>query len=158
MLFCLILGEDTERTFSVIVDNNKKVTELRDLICEKNQKTFIDIDAKDLTLWRVDISLEDDEKMKLLNTKPPSEINIEQELGGKKMSRGKSVGFYFTQDPPDEYIHIIVQPRVTIRKCLPMFNVLPCKQGNSQLSHSFIRSGKRKHENSDEGQDRKRGE
>ncbi|UZO08772.1 uncharacterized protein OCT59_029023 [Rhizophagus irregularis] len=90
--------------------------------------SFANIDAKDLILWQVSISDEDVERMKILNTKPPSDINIE-ELGGKVMSSRKEIKFYFSEDPVDEHIHIII-----VRPQPPATTVGPSHQGVPQVT------------------------
>jgi hypothetical protein len=53
--------------------------------------------------------------MEILNAKPPTDINIEQELKGKIMSSRKDNVFYFSQ--VDENIHIIImKPSTTTGK------------------------------------------
>ncbi|GES98250.1 crinkler (CRN) family protein, putative [Rhizophagus clarus] len=115
MVFCIVLGDNTETAFPVKLPSDKKVGELRELITKINPISFTNIDAKDLILWQVSIPDEDVRRMKILNTKPPSDINIE-ELGGKVMSSRKEIEFYFPKDPVDEHIHIIIvrpQPPAT---------------------------------------------
>ncbi|GBC33571.2 uncharacterized protein OCT59_007697 [Rhizophagus irregularis] len=119
MVFCIILGDNTETAFPVKLPSDKKVGELRELITKINPISFANIDAKDLILWQVSISDEDVKKMKILNTKPPSDINIE-ELEGKVMFSRKEIKFYFSEDPVDEHIHIII-----IRPQLPATTVGP---------------------------------
>src|SRR5438046_1013644 len=99
MIFCLVLGDNTWASFPIEFPCNKKVGEFRKLITEVNSTSFINIDAKDLILWQLNISDADVEKMEILNAKPPSDINIKQELGGKEMSSRKDIDFYFPQDP-----------------------------------------------------------
>jgi hypothetical protein len=121
-MFCLILGEKTEASFLVKLSLDDKVMELKESIIKTSPVSFTGIDAKDISLYHVDISDEDIERMEKLNTKPPSDINIEQELGGEKMNPRKNIKLYFTKEPNDEHIHIIiVKPLDTISKCLPTF-------------------------------------
>ncbi|CAG8740105.1 6836_t:CDS:2, partial [Funneliformis mosseae] len=80
MVFCIVLGDNTETAFPITIPIDKKVGELRESITKINPISFTNIDAKDLILWQVSISDEDVERMKILNTKPPSDIKIE-ELG-----------------------------------------------------------------------------
>src|SRR6266498_3213836 len=108
---CLILGENTRKTFPIKeINTNNTVGELRDEIRLKNPQRFTSIDAKDLILWRVDIPDEENEKTQLLNTKP-SKINIKKDLEGAEMiSTTKNLDYYFPEIPKNGHIHIIVQP------------------------------------------------
>jgi hypothetical protein len=66
------------------------------------------VKAKDLKLWKVDISLEEEnEKLDLVNTK--INVNIKEELGGVELLPLSKISKYFTSQPADEHIHIIVQ-------------------------------------------------
>lgn len=124
MVNCLILGDNTKKAFPVIVTIDNTVGELRKFIKEENTRSFTSIDAKDLTLWKVDIPDEINKKTQLLNTKNPSEINIKEDLGGMELySTTKKLGQYYSQFPADEHIHIIVQmppPPPATGKCLLM--------------------------------------
>ena len=81
-LSCLVVGENPyENAFAVEIDTTKLVSFFRDAIKEKNTQAFANVDAKDIKLWKVDISLEEEnKKLKLVNTK--INVNIKEELGG----------------------------------------------------------------------------
>jgi hypothetical protein len=89
MIFCLVLGDHVRASFPIEIPCKKKVGEFRKLITEINPKSFINIDAKDLVLWQVNISDTDVERIETLNAKPASDIDIKQELGGREMSSRK---------------------------------------------------------------------
>ena len=139
MVNCLLLGDNTKKTFPVEVTIDKTVGGLRKLIKDENTRSFTGIDAKDLTLWKVDIPDEINEKTQLLNTKNPSEINIKEDLEGMELSSTKKLNQYYAQIPADEHIHIIVQmpppPPATTGKCLPMVYLSNKKFA---LSHIFF--------------------
>ncbi|CAI2196168.1 16280_t:CDS:2, partial [Funneliformis geosporum] len=80
MVFCIVLGDNTETAFPITLPIDKK---------------------------QVSISDENVERMKILNTKPSSDIKIE-ELGGNVMSSRKKIQFYFPEDSVDEPIYIII--------------------------------------------------
>ncbi|GET50700.1 hypothetical protein GLOIN_2v994729 [Rhizophagus irregularis DAOM 181602=DAOM 197198] len=85
LVFCIVLGDNTETAFPVKLPSDKKIGELRELITKINPMSFANIDAKDLILWQV-------------------------------MSSRKEIKFYFSEDPVDEHIHIIIvrpQPPAT---------------------------------------------
>ncbi|GET02143.1 hypothetical protein GLOIN_2v1571020 [Rhizophagus clarus] len=84
-LSCLVAGE--KHSFPVDIDTNKVKTvgHLKDVIKE-NQKPFFDnVAPKVLKLWKVDISLEEEnEKLELVNTK--INVNIKEDLGASYSS------------------------------------------------------------------------
>src|SRR5437016_3525264 len=107
-LSCLVVGENPyENAFPVDIDTNKVKTvgHLRDAIKE-NQKPFFDnIAPKELKLWKVDISLkEENEKLIAVNTK--INVNIKEDLGGEELPPLSKISKYFTSQPADEHIHI----------------------------------------------------
>src|SRR6266498_524466 len=106
---CLILGDNTKKTFSIKnVNTDNTVGDLRESIYLKNPQSFTGIDAKDLILWKVNIPDEVNEKTKLLNTKPPSKINIKQDLEGVELSSTTwKLEKYYSQIPTKEHIHVI---------------------------------------------------
>ncbi|KAG0351335.1 hypothetical protein BGX24_007882, partial [Mortierella sp. AD032] len=59
-LFCLVDGEATSNAFSVKVPSSDTVDDLKELIKVKKAIAFSDIDADQLTLWRVSIPVVDD--------------------------------------------------------------------------------------------------
>ncbi|GES87991.1 hypothetical protein GLOIN_2v1571020 [Rhizophagus clarus] len=68
-----------------------------------------------LVLWKVDISLEEEnEKLKLVNTK--INVNIKEELGGEELKSLSKISKHFTSQPADEHIHIIVQHPVEMKE------------------------------------------
>ena len=85
---------------------------LKDVIKEK----IVDnVKAKDLKLWKVDISLEEEnEKLKLVNTK--INVNIKEELGGMKLLLLSKISKHFPSQLADEHIHIIVQRPVETKE------------------------------------------
>ena len=115
-LSCLVAGENPyDNAFNVKVNKTEAVSELRDAIKE-NQKPFFDnIAPKELKLWKVDISLEkENKKLELVNTK--INVNIKEELGGEKLPPLSKISKHFTSQPADEHIHIIVQRPVETKE------------------------------------------
>ena len=112
----MVVGENPyENVFEVDIDNNKTVNRLKDAIKE-NQKPFFDnIAPKELKLWKVDISLEEEnKKLELVNTK--INVNIKDELGGVELLPLSKISKHFTSQPADEHIHIIVQRPVETKE------------------------------------------
>ncbi|CAI2199729.1 5278_t:CDS:1, partial [Funneliformis geosporum] len=104
-----------ENAFNVKVNKTEAVSELRDAIKEKKQNDFANVDADKLKLWKVDISLEEEnEKLKLVNTKV--NVNIKEELGGVELLPLSKISKHFPSQPADEHIHIIVQRPVETKE------------------------------------------
>src|SRR4051812_3277533 len=59
-LLCLVHGDSSGHSFAVNISNDKLVSHLKDKIKKKNPATFNNIDAKALTLWKVDIPYDED--------------------------------------------------------------------------------------------------
>jgi hypothetical protein len=55
VLSCLFAGEELNRVFSVGVDNDEAVGNLKEKIREKNLCTLQSIDARVLELWKVSL-------------------------------------------------------------------------------------------------------
>ena len=115
-LSCLVVGENPyENAFAVEIDTTKLVSFFKDAIKEKKQNDFANVDADKLKLWKVDISLEEEnKKLELVNTK--INVNIKEELGGEELSPLSKISKHFTFQLADEHIHIIVQCPVEVAK------------------------------------------
>ncbi|PKY60973.1 hypothetical protein RhiirA4_550826 [Rhizophagus irregularis] len=87
---------------------NWSISKLKDAIKEKKQNDFDNVDADKLKLWKVDISLEEEnKKLELVNTKIT--VNIKEDLGGEELPLLSKLSKYFPSQPADEHIHIIIQ-------------------------------------------------
>src|SRR3954453_11411326 len=115
-LSCLVVGENPyDNAFNVKVNKTEAVSELKDAIKEKNTQAFANVDAKDIKLWKVDISLEEpNEKLKLVNEK--INVNIKDELEGEELKPLSKISKHFPSQPADEHIHIIVQRPVETKE------------------------------------------
>ncbi|CAG8729434.1 8420_t:CDS:2, partial [Funneliformis mosseae] len=97
-----------ENAFAVEIDTMKLVSFFRNAIKEKKAPEFDNFATDKLKLWKVDISLEEEnEKLNLVNTK--INVNIKEELGGVELLPLSKISKHFTSQPADEHIHIIVQ-------------------------------------------------
>ncbi|PKC60668.1 hypothetical protein RhiirA1_467719 [Rhizophagus irregularis] len=84
-------------------------------LVEENTQSFANVDVKDIKLWKVDISLEEEnEKLDLVNTK--INVNIKEELGSVELLPLSKISKYFHSQPADEHIHIIVQRPVETKE------------------------------------------
>ncbi|GBB94645.1 hypothetical protein RclHR1_23980002 [Rhizophagus clarus] len=116
MVVCFILGEDVKKRLvcdiSVKMWNYMKIWHLRNKIKED---ASLSIPAQNLRLWKVNIPIKDenDEKMKILISKPPKFIDIEVELDGELLQTSNSIRNEFQKFPANTHIHIIVQLPLT---------------------------------------------
>jgi 2C-methyl-D-erythritol 2,4-cyclodiphosphate synthase len=88
----LVVGENPyENAFTIKFIKSEAVSELRKAIKEEIDDN---VKAKDLKLWKVDISLEEEnEKLDLVNTK--INVNIKEELGGVELLPLSKISKYF---------------------------------------------------------------
>ncbi|GBB99738.1 hypothetical protein RclHR1_03610014 [Rhizophagus clarus] len=109
-IFCLVLGEKPVNSviFEVNVNKYDSISRLKNVIRDEKKNDFFNIDANKLRLWKVDIPITDEDKLKILD-KPHTEINIEQDLGGEELLSVKKIDHYFHNQPQDEHIHIIIK-------------------------------------------------
>ncbi|OAQ26805.1 hypothetical protein K457DRAFT_21801 [Linnemannia elongata AG-77] len=100
-LFCLVDGEATSNAFSVKIESTKTIGSLKDHIKTKIPNTFNGIDAKDLTLWRVDqpvLAANKQNPILLSAIDSPTELDPTDDISD-----------VFPEVPPKKTIHIIVQ-------------------------------------------------
>jgi Crinkler effector protein N-terminal domain len=93
---CLVYGDTVERAFAVDIGDGKLVSHLKDEIKKKKEDDFRNTDANKLTLWKVDIPDDDSVALTII----PNDNAIM--LPTKKLVK------YFTKEPTDEHIHVIV--------------------------------------------------
>ena len=103
-LFCLINGDSpAEHTFPVKILNTETVGDLKIAIKAINSIAFANIDAATLTLWKVNIPYEDEDRFKHLDFEDNKSDSIERLIALKMLEK------YFPEDPAGEHIHIIVK-------------------------------------------------
>ncbi|KAF9943784.1 hypothetical protein BGZ72_003406, partial [Mortierella alpina] len=100
-LFCLVDGESTSNAFSIEIDSAKTVDGLKDAIKTKKTNAFSDVDADQLTLWRVSIPYNAANKHQPVLL---SAIDFPTELDPTD-----DISDVFSQQPPRKTIHIVVQ-------------------------------------------------
>ncbi|KAG0369128.1 hypothetical protein BGZ54_000242 [Gamsiella multidivaricata] len=102
-LFCLIDGEPTSNAFLVSIPSTDTIGHLKKLIKAKKTVAFADVAADKLTLWRVSVTItDDDEEIPILLD------NVEKN-DKKKLGPATRLHKVFPEDLPEETIHIIVQ-------------------------------------------------
>src|ERR1043165_9974813 len=100
-LSCLVFGEPIENAFTVKVDKDETISELKEIIKTKKQNTFNYIDANELSLWKINASLGE---LNQFIRKNDSDIKII----GEQLFPLNKVGEEFPE-PADERVHVIVQ-------------------------------------------------
>ncbi|KAF9398197.1 hypothetical protein BGZ94_006079, partial [Podila epigama] len=113
-LLCLVDGDATSQAFPLTILSSETVGELRKLIKAENAVDFTDVDAKNLTLWRVSIPIieDNDELPILLNNVPDNER--------KKLGPATRISKVFPEDLPEETVHIIVQRPPQVHAPVPV--------------------------------------
>ncbi|CAI2188342.1 16004_t:CDS:2 [Funneliformis geosporum] len=112
----LLKGNEIVSAFEVTCQAGTSVSNLRDIIYEKNKNYFkeIHVDANKLYLWKVDIPY-NNPKLKTLESRS-RDINEEnttiQELGGTKLTPFENIDDIFARNV-SKNIRIIVQPPAT---------------------------------------------
>ncbi|KAF9581377.1 hypothetical protein BGW38_001629, partial [Lunasporangiospora selenospora] len=100
-LFCLVDGEATSNAFSVEIEPIKTVDALKMLIKAEKANRFHDVDADELTLWRVSrpvIAANKHQPVLLSAIDSPLELDPTDNIADS-----------FSEAPPKKTIHIIVQ-------------------------------------------------
>ncbi|CAB4382296.1 unnamed protein product [Rhizophagus irregularis] len=110
-LSCLIQGTSLDKYFKITIDKNNDISDLKDIVWNKNKNTFSNIDANNLILWKVKIPISDKAKFKQLDF---TESTIEGELGGTKINDASDeIKDVFGNSLVRKHIHIIIgQPTI----------------------------------------------
>ncbi|KAF8909058.1 hypothetical protein BGZ58_006036, partial [Dissophora ornata] len=98
-LFCLVEGESTP--FPVKIESSESIGELKKAIKTEIPDTLNGIDAKDLTLWRVEVPL-----APLQDRKP---IVLNEVDSATELDPTDDLADVFEVQPPKKRIHVIVQ-------------------------------------------------
>ncbi|CAO3568678.1 unnamed protein product [Mortierella alpina] len=118
-LFCLVDGEILSRAFSVQIQPVDSVDDLKEIIKAKKAHDFSNIDANSLTLWKVSLSLPDDDDANSLTlwkvslSLPVDEeetpITLDALSEKKKLPPTYRLSKLSVEPPLEDTIHIIVQ-------------------------------------------------
>jgi len=105
------VGDDPyENVFDIVIEKDKTVNRLEKVIKEKKKPHFDNFAADELKLWKVEISINgENDKLEILARKSYGKVNIEEELGGEKLSPLSRLNEFFSNKSLDEQIHIIVK-------------------------------------------------
>lgn len=103
-LFCLVKGDTTANAFSVKINRDESISNLKDAIKVKNQNDFASVDAKRLKLWKVEIASDRlDDRLKNLTLNDSNELLAMDEIGE-----------YWADDPPKKHINVLVESPMSI--------------------------------------------
>jgi len=106
ILYCLVLGEATP--FPVKINKTQSVAELKKAIKKDKKKDFNDVDANNLTLYKIEVDISDDTKYEAITRdisrpdyvfKPKVLLNVVRQLARVFPATG----------PPKDTIHILVE-------------------------------------------------
>ena len=109
-LNCIVRGDipPTQRAFTIDISPSKTIDYLRDAIKMKLSPRFDFIAANQLTLWKVDIPLDNpNDKLALLEAS--INFDIKDELGGNLLLPTRKIGKVFTGELIEEHIHVIAE-------------------------------------------------
>src|ERR1051325_8531970 len=98
-LLCLVKENTTASAFPIDINKDQLVGHLKEAIKAKKHKTFHDVEADELKLWKKEIPDDQDDLLSSLTL-----IDGDELLATKKISK------YFPDSPPEEHIHVLVSP------------------------------------------------
>ena len=94
-LFCSIEGTSTD--FSVTIDANETIDDLKKRIKYENAPDLNDINPAKLKLWKVEIP--DDQEIDFSSLAPEDELKPTRRINR-----------YWEATPPEEHVHVLVKP------------------------------------------------
>ncbi|RIA84393.1 hypothetical protein C1645_808786 [Glomus cerebriforme] len=107
-LLCLVKGNTTASAFPVDIEKDQLVGHLKKVIKAEQLQTFANVDAKDIKLWEVKISDDQDDLLSNLTLNDVDELLATREIGD-----------YWTEKPPKRHIHVIVKlPLLSLEEAL----------------------------------------
>jgi hypothetical protein len=98
-LFCLVKGKTTANAFEVDIEKDKPISKLKEAIKAKKAPVFDNFPADELKLWKVPISVDQDDQLWNLSLEDSDEL-----LAIRKILK------YFPDSPSEECIHVLVEP------------------------------------------------
>src|SRR5947199_10696520 len=101
-LLCLVKGNTLANAFPVDIEKDQLVGHLKKVIKAKKAPEFDHFPADRLKLWNVKIPDDRDDLLSNLSLQDKDEL-----LATKKISK------YFPDSPPEEHIHVLVEPPET---------------------------------------------
>src|SRR4051812_37340813 len=109
-VFCLVHGQPLSKAFSVNVDNDQTVDDLKDRIVKSKKAPELNyVATNQLSLWRVKVSTSDKARLELYANYTPRDQAIESVLGGEPLEDPTCELDEFFRAPPKNHIHVIVE-------------------------------------------------
>src|SRR3954454_12539746 len=109
-LSCLVQCDNPNKKniIKVEIENDKSVSKLKEEIKKKKHTNFVNVNADEIQLWKVNVPLDEPNyKLNILETQPYA--SVKEELEGEEMDAAKNIGEYFSNSLANENIHIIIQ-------------------------------------------------
>ncbi|KAG2339563.1 hypothetical protein BDR05DRAFT_938849 [Suillus weaverae] len=108
-LNCIVLGDDPNCIFAVDIGETQTVGELRQVIKDKCKIEFDHVAAKSLTLWKVDLPVDEmiEHNLSSLTLDPKQYLSPVDEMLE-----------VFSKIPEDEHLHIVIQGPPAERGCI----------------------------------------
>ncbi|KAF9922559.1 hypothetical protein BGZ67_010386 [Mortierella alpina] len=100
-LFCLVDGENLSRAFSVKIQPDDTVDDLKEIIKTKKTHDFSDIDANSLTLWRVSVPIVAAESHKI--------ISLDSVESKDELLPSDEVSEVYGDAPSKRTVHVLVK-------------------------------------------------
>src|SRR6266511_1998845 len=123
MVGCFILGSGI--VFNFEIGQYRNFTQLKKAIWEEDKEYFESVRIKNekrFKLWKVQISTKHNNKYDKLLENHHEDLDVKEDFGGERLDETWLIDSIFKCSPPEEHIHIIVEPPkpATTGKCLPM--------------------------------------
>jgi len=98
------------QAFKVIIERDTSISTLKKAIKAKKPNTFANVDASQLTIWKVNVAIGEEAKFERLNTYIPHEFAIQDVLDGEVAKDvTEEVGEVWTNVTSKHHIHVIVE-------------------------------------------------
>ncbi|CAG8470371.1 15944_t:CDS:2 [Rhizophagus irregularis] len=133
-LCCIIWGDSSIHSFSVRVCKDSTISELKDMV-KKSKLSLSLVHSDEIRLWKVDICLEDE---KLLQQYCYAK---EHDQGKKMLSSTNSVNDYWSEQPKDCHIQLIVEPTLIGRPCMDLPKEVLFEQSQNEFSENEKNNG-----------------
>ena len=109
VLRCVTYRRSANNIFRVWIRKDDEVSDLKEVIKEKKQNDFANIDADRLTLWRVSVPVDDNADAALAGLV----LENSKERGIKELRPIDRISVIFPGNLAENHVHVIVQPPAT---------------------------------------------
>ncbi|POG57833.1 hypothetical protein GLOIN_2v1791224 [Rhizophagus irregularis DAOM 181602=DAOM 197198] len=111
MVGCFILGSGI--VFNFEIGQYKDFTQLKKAIWEEDKEYFESVGIKNekrFKLWKVQISTKNNNEYDKLLENHHEDLDVKEDFGGERLDETWLIDSIFKCPPPEEHIHIMVQP------------------------------------------------